>query len=320
MVELVAPLEAARPLVGHLAAVSPAPLALGIGFQCLKLAALGGVWLRILRAALPASRIRARDALTPYLAGTGVNAVVPAKAGHATRLVLARRLIPAATYETLAGTMVAEGLLGLVPMVLLLGVAMATGLLPRALNGASIAPPAWMTVPGPWVAAGAALALVALAPVLARGRARRRLAEAARRVRRGLAILTQGRALGPALLGQFAAWSFRLASIACFLAAFGIAPTASLVALVVLAQVLATLIPIAPSGVGAQQGLIVLVLGGVASTSTALAFGVGMQAAVLVVDVAAGLVAVGLCCGWSTVLRRGPAPAPLPEIAAAGGG
>jgi len=108
MVELFGPLEATRPLVGHLAAVSPVPLALGTGLQLLKLATLGGVWLQILRAALPGSTIRTRDAMRPYLAGTGLNAVLPAKVGLATRVVLARRLIPDATYETLAGTMVAE--------------------------------------------------------------------------------------------------------------------------------------------------------------------------------------------------------------------
>lgn len=304
MVELFAPLEATRPLVGHLAAVSPVPLAIGTGLQLLKLAALGDVWLRILRAALPGSTIRTRDAMRPYLAGTGVNAVLPAKAGLATRLVLARRLIPGASYETLAGTMVAEGLLGLVPMLLLLAIAVMTGLLPGALSGVPLAAPAWAAVPGMWLAGGAALVAACLIAVLAYGPARRRMVEAALRARRGLAVFSQGGALRPALLGQFAAWALRLASIACFLAAFGITPTPTLIVLVVIAQVVATLVPLAPSGVGAQQGLIVVVLGGVASTQTALAFGVGMQAAVLTADVLAGLVAVALCGGWAEVVGR----------------
>lgn len=317
MVEVLSPVDAAGPLIGHLTAVSPLPLALGVAFQLLKLAALGGVWLRILRAALPGVEIRSRDALTPYLAGTGVNAVLPAKAGLATRVILARRLIPEATYETLAGTMVAESLLGLVPMLLLLGVAGATGILPGALGGASLALPTWLAVPGAWVAGGAAATALCLVTGLALPGVRRRLAEALARMRQGLAIIGGGRHLRPALLGQLAAWVFRLASIACFLAAFGLTPTPSLVVLVVIAQVLATLIPITPSGVGAQQGLLVVVLAGVASTGTALAFGVGMQAAVLVADVLAGVVALGLTGGWTAAIGRrlgAPALADLPAV------
>ena len=64
--------------------------------------------------------------------------------------------------------------------------------------------------------------------------------------------------------------------------------------LVVLAQILASLVPITPNGAGAQQGLIVVVLAGAASTGAALSFGVGMQAAVVVADVLAGLAALAL--------------------------
>jgi len=191
-------------------------------------------------------------------------------------------------------------------MLLLMAIAVMTGVLPGALSGVPLALPAWMAVPGTWLVGGAALAVLCLVPVLANARVRRRMTEAAGRARRGLAVFTQVGTLRPALLGQFAAWLLRLGSIACFLAAFGITPTPTLIVLVVIAQILASLVPIAPSGVGAQQGLIVLVLGGVASTQTALAFGVGMQAAVLTADVLAGLVALGLCGGW---LSRPRAPA-----------
>ena len=79
MLEVLAPLEAAGPLAGHLAAVSPLPVALGIAFQLLKLGALSAVWLRIVRTALPGVEVRARAAVVPYVAGTGANAILPAK-------------------------------------------------------------------------------------------------------------------------------------------------------------------------------------------------------------------------------------------------
>lgn len=317
MVEVLSPLEAAGPLAGHLAAVSPLPLTLGIAFQLLKLGALGAVWLRIVRAALPGVAIRARHAMVPYMAGTGANAVLPAKAGLATRVILARRLIPEASYETLAGTLVAESLLGVPPVLVVLALAAATGILPGALGGTAIAAPAWLTAPGLWIAGGAAAALALLAILAAPG-LRRRAAESWSRGRRGLGIVTAGPALGRALIGQAAAWCCRLASIACFLAAFGLAPTPRLVILVVVAQLLATLLPIGPSGVGAQQGLIVVVLAGVASTGTALAFGVGMQAAVIVADVLAGVGALALTGGWSVIGRRLGAVDPATASASAG--
>ena len=97
-----------------------------------------------------------------------------------------------------------------------------------------------------------------------------------------------------ALLGQCAAWALRLASIACFPRGVRPHPDTEPGRVVVLAQVLASLVPVTPNGAGAQQGLIVVVLAGAASTGTTLAFGVGMQAAVLVADVLAGLAALAL--------------------------
>jgi hypothetical protein len=303
MIEVMSPLEAAGPLAGRLAAVSIVPLALGIALQLLKLGALGGVWLRIVRAALPGTEIRGRDALVPYLVGTGANAVLPAKAGLATRVVLAHRLIPRATYETLAGTMVAESLLGVPPMLVVLGVAAMTGILPGALGRMPLGAPAWLAAPGAWIVVAAAAVGVAVTAALTAPRARRSAVETAARVRRGMGIMGAGPALRMALLGQAEAWTLRLASTACFLRAFGLTPTPRLVVLVVIAQILATLVPIGPSGVGAQQGLIVVLLTGAASTETALAFGVGMQAAVIVADVLAGLAALAFA-GGRRLLRR----------------
>ncbi len=317
MIELVAPVEAARPLVGHLAAVSPIPLGLAIGFQFLKLGALSGAWQRMLQSALPGTRVRWRDAMTPYMAGAGVSAIVPAKAGVATRVVLAKRLIPAASYETLAGTMVAESLLGLAPMAALFGIAAVTGNLPGVPGGAAIGLPAPVAGTAGWVVA--AVAILGAVAAVAIPRLRARIVASLLRVRQGLAILGHRRNLAQALAGQFAAWTFRLASIACFLAAFGLHPTAHLVLLVVMVQILAGLVPVAPNGAGAQEGLLVIALAGVASAGTALAFGVGMQAALLIADVLAGAAALGLhrlMGGGGGWLLRTPEPEPAAATAA----
>lgn len=302
MDDLVEPLRAAGPLLGHLADVSPLPLAAALVFQVLKLGALSRVWLRILRVSYPGADLRGRDTVAPYLAGVGVNAVVPGKAGGLTRAIVARRILPGVTYETLAGTMAVEALLGVVPALGLIGAGFALGILPGATHGAHIAVPRLLAHPPVWLALGLAGGAALAALVLARARrARARALSALIELRRGLAILGRGRQLGRALLEQTAAWAFRIASIACFLVAFGIHVSPRTVLLVVIVQMLSALVPIAPNGAGAQQGLLVLALAGIASSGTILAFGIGMQTALALVDVLLGGLALA-----SLGLRRVP--------------
>jgi uncharacterized membrane protein YbhN (UPF0104 family) len=306
--------------------VSLIPLAAGVGFQLLKLVALSGVWLRILRSALPNSVVRPRDALTPYLAAAGVNALLPGKAGAAVRIILGRRRLPEARYETLAGTLVAESVLSGIPMLVLIGVAGATGVLHSALAGLSLHLPR-LPFGGSapvLIAAGALVIAGAVAAVTAR-RTRKRVVASLASGRQGMRVLTDRTGLVRALLGQFFVWGLRLASIACFLVAFGLPATPRVLLLVVMVQFLAGLVPVTPSGVGAQQGLLALALVGVAPTAAVLAFGVGMQAAVIAADVLAGGIAVGLGArrvaeaalpgGLSASLPMAAAPAPSPAAA-----
>ena len=57
---------------------------------------------------------------------------------------------------------------------------------------------------------------------------------------------------------------------------------------------LTTLLPVTPGGVGTQQALIVVVLGGAASDSQLLSFSVGMQAAVVIANALLGGIALVL--------------------------
>jgi uncharacterized membrane protein YbhN (UPF0104 family) len=68
-------------------------------------------WFTIIRAAYPAaSRLRARDVTRAYLAGSGVNAIVPARGGDIVKLAIVHRRIPGSSYATLAATFVPETL------------------------------------------------------------------------------------------------------------------------------------------------------------------------------------------------------------------
>src|SRR5688572_29167903 len=93
---------------GHLAAVAWAPLLLAIVCHLAKAACRARAWCNIVAAAYPAATVRYRDLLTAYLAGVGVNAVVPVRGGDLVKLYLAKRSIPGASYPTLASTFVVE--------------------------------------------------------------------------------------------------------------------------------------------------------------------------------------------------------------------
>ena len=62
-------------------------------------------WFNILRAAYPDSEeLRGRDVTAAYLAGAGVNAIVPARGGDFLKLFLVHKKMPSARYSTLLAT------------------------------------------------------------------------------------------------------------------------------------------------------------------------------------------------------------------------
>lgn len=315
--EITSPIEALGPLLGRLADVSLPLLALGLAFQMLKIGAMSQVWRRILREAFPAARIRRRDALLPYVAGVGINAVVPAKAGLVARCVLMKRRLPGASYEALTMTMVVESVVGTVATLGLLAVAAGTGVVPSPQGPLGSAPHLLSVVPGGTVAVAAA-GLVALAVgVLAGRRLRGRLADTGRRLRQGAAVLGHGRALGEVMLGVGVVWLMRASCIAAFLAAFGIDASPRTVLLVVLAQMLSGMVPVGPNGAGAQQGLMVLLLAGVATAPAILTFAIGMQAAIAVLDVVAASIALAAHGNPLRVVRELRAASDEPALAPA---
>ncbi len=318
MVELVGRFEVLGPLVERIADVSPLPLALALLFQLLKLGALSRAWHCIVQAAYPQSHIRTRDTLAPYIASVGINAVVPAKAGFLARAVLARKRIPGSGYQTIAGTMLMESCLGVVPILVLVSAAIGMGIVPAGTVWSALTPSAVAHPSGLVVATLVAGALALGLAFLSTDRFRTLVRDVARRLGRGAAILSRPAALGQALLAQMVAWGLRLACIWAFLVAFGVDAGPRTVLLVVMVQMLSSMVPLAPNGAGAQQGLMVLALAGAAAPGAILAFAVGMQAAIALLDVvvAAGALAyLGIPRGALRDLRRPAAePAVTPAI------
>ena len=65
-------------------------------------------WRNVLRAAYPDKRIAFLPLAAAYLAGAGINAVVPAHAGDVTKVFLAKRQIPDSSYPTVTSSFLGQ--------------------------------------------------------------------------------------------------------------------------------------------------------------------------------------------------------------------
>ena len=97
-------LDGVDAFLDQLGSVHFLPLALAIGCHLLKLACTSRAWRNVLAAAYPQERVRWRSIYGAYLAGVGINAIIPARAGDAVRIVLAHRAIPTSTYTTVVSS------------------------------------------------------------------------------------------------------------------------------------------------------------------------------------------------------------------------
>ena len=87
-------------------------------------------WRNVVAAAYPDTRVRWRDVFGAYGAGIGANALLPGRAGDLLRMYAIKRRVEGATYPTLASTLLADTLFDAVIGSLLIGWALATGILP----------------------------------------------------------------------------------------------------------------------------------------------------------------------------------------------
>src|SRR5262249_4622010 len=84
----------------------------------------------IVDAAYPDAKLKYRSALGAYVAGVGVNSVVPARGGDLVKMYLVKSRLPDGSYATLAPTLVVETLFDSVTAGIVIVWALATGVLP----------------------------------------------------------------------------------------------------------------------------------------------------------------------------------------------
>jgi uncharacterized membrane protein YbhN (UPF0104 family) len=299
---------AVETFAARLSQVSLTLLVLAVLLQVANLLLRATAWRAVLAAAMPNQHVRWRGVTGAYLAGTGVNSVLPARGGDVARVVLVSRTIPGSCCTLIASGLLVETLLdgviggGLVTWAVWSG-AMPLQLLERRPPGGG----------GVVVVIAAALAGTAF---VAAGRAHRSMLRIARNLRRGLAILTMPRIYLRTVAGpQIAAWVARVAAMYVFLQAFQIHAGLGQAALALLAGSLTTVVPLTPGGVGTQQALLVVLLSGVASPAAAVSFGLGTQLVTTVVNVALGGTCMGMMLGtmpWRARMALPPEPEPVP--------
>jgi hypothetical protein len=286
-------------LLHRAASVNPWLAALGCVLYVLAQAVRPRGWHTILRAAYPdATGLRPRHTMAAYLAGAGLNGIIPARGGDVVKLWLVHRRIPGARYPTLAATFLPETLFETVFGFGLVVWALSRGFLPVPTSSGEL-PHVDVTliIEHPFLSV-VGVALTAAAGYLLYRLLRRRVSDFTIRLRQGVTILRQPRRF----ITGVASWQalgrlIRLGSLAVFMEAFHLPVTVSTVVLVIAAQGGGRIIPLAPASAGLR--LAMLSYGFVETTGhavdiaaiTTFTFGVG--ALTMITGLIVGLVALG---------------------------
>jgi uncharacterized membrane protein YbhN (UPF0104 family) len=266
-------IDAVQAFGERLAAVHWGFLALAVAFSVSNLALRSRAWQQILRAALPAERVRYRTAFGAYCAGVGVNAVIPARVGDLVKMFLMKRSTREAHYPTLVGSLVAETIFDFVVATALLAWALSAGVLPGLRLPEIPAFDLSWAFRNWWLVAIIVAGLAAAVFVAGR---------------------TPSRYLARVVPWQAAGWGCRIAGAAMFLAAFSVPASLENALIVQVAGSLGALFPATPGGLGPTQALLVVMLAGEAGRTDILAFSAGMELTLIVVNVTLGLTCLAL--------------------------
>ena len=286
-------LDAIAAFWDYLASVRPLPLAIAIGCHVAKTMCTSRAWRNVLAAAYPKERVSWPAIYAAYIAGVGVNAIFPARAGDVVRLTMAHRAVKGATYTTLVSSSLVLAIVDAACAIALFAWAVTQGVFP-SLNVLPSLPSfdfAWF-LDHPHVSqillVIAVFGLIALAIWI-----RSNVEEFRSHVGQAFTILrTPARWLRTVVVWQLADWTLRLTTIWFMLAAFGINQSLRNVLLVQASQSLATLVPVSPGGVGTEQAFLVYTLRGQAPRSALLAFSVGMRLTLTGVNIVLGFTAI----------------------------
>jgi uncharacterized membrane protein YbhN (UPF0104 family) len=253
-------------------------------------------WRNVLAAAYPEQAINRLSIFGAYLAGVGVNAIVPVRAGDAVRVVLAHRAVPGSTYTTVLSSTLVLSIFDIAAASTVLAWAAVTQ---DALPGFAELPNlpsydfAWL-LDRP-IAAQLVLAVLVIALVGLGFWISGHVADFWGRVRQAFAVVRRPPLyLRSVAAWQAADWCLRLVTIWFLLDAFDIPQSLQNVLLVQVSSSIATLIPLTPAGIGTEQAFLLYVFRGAVSASDLLAFSVGMKLTTVTTNVIVGFTAIAL--------------------------
>ena len=284
--------DATTSFFAHLSDVRWTPFAIALGFLLAMQLCRAWAWRNVLRAAYPDVGIPFLQLAAACLAGAGINAIVPARAGDVTKVFLVKRQIPGSSYPAVTSSFLVQSVFDTTAGLLVLLYAITQGLLPEPPDLPHL--PAfeisfWAEHPRTLLIVTGALLLAGAIGVYYLGHHVRRFWE---RVRQGVVILTRPRRyLREVAAWQGAGWLCRFAAFWFFLEAFGIGGSVGAVMLVMSVQAISTIVPFTPGGAGAQQALLVATLSGPSRTAV-LSFSVGTQIAMAAWSVVLGFTAI----------------------------
>jgi len=299
--------NAASAFFRHLSEIDWTPFALALAFLLAMQLCRAWAWRNVLRAAYPGERISYTHLSAAYLAGAGINAIVPAHAGDVTKVFLAKRQIPHSSYPAVTSSFLVQTVFDTTVGVLVLLYAISQGLLPplpRIPRLPAFEISFWADHPKTFlIVTGVLLVAIAVGIYFLAHRVRRFWD----RVKQGLVILRQPRRyLREVAAWQGLGWLCRFAAFWFFLEAFNIGGSVGNVMLVMSVQAIANVVPFTPGGAGAQQALLVATLRGPSRTAV-LSFSVGTQIAMAAWSVVLGFAAILLVFGtadWKGLIRQ----------------
>jgi uncharacterized protein (TIRG00374 family) len=221
---------------------------------------------------------------------------VPARGGDLVKLYLVKSRLPDGRYATLAPTLVVETLFDSVTAGIVLVWALTTGVLPTHQVYSRLPSVDWTFFLRHERFTLFLVGVLLVGGLVAFFVTRSRVERFRERVRQGFAILDdRPRFARSVLLPQSISWFFRVASLYFFLEAFDVHASIHNALLALVVDSLATLFPATPGGAGTKQGLTEFLFRGRGESHTLLlAFSVGMNIAIVVVNLLMGLIAIGL--------------------------
>jgi uncharacterized membrane protein YbhN (UPF0104 family) len=271
------------------------------------LVARGHGWANALRASYPRTRIEERLIQGSFLAGAGMNAILPAHGGDAVKIFLAKKSVRGSSYPTIASSFAVLAPFDTALGILVLIYAITQGLLPQ--------PPELPHIPAFEIAFWAehpqqlvfTITVLGIAAVIAFTALADNVESFWKRIKQGVIILTDpSRYLREVAAWQMVGWLCRFGSFFFFLEAFHIGGSVQNVLLVMSVQAVATLIPFTPGGAGAMQALLVATLAG--SDAAVLSYSVGQQIAIAAWAAVLGILSLAIVfrtTDWRRLLREG---------------